>query len=177
MGERLLGLYSEVGTAAFNRFGRDGGEDLRQVRIDMERWVDLSVELFDRAFAVMQRLGADGNDDRPPAERLSLVGAAGTTCVGELWVHNVSDAERTPPVFRCGGLTSARGDEIAASQVSFRVGTEPLNGRTSRKLFVVVDVPASTMPGIYHGQVLSDASPDAAVPLRVDVGRESPRDG
>ena len=168
MGERLLDLYSEVGKSAFTPFGRDGSDDLRQIRIDMERWVDLSVELFDRAFVIMRRLGENGDHDGA-SDTVSLVGSAGTSCVGELWVHNVADSERNPPAFRCAGLTSFEGDRIAGSEVRFDVDQGPLNGQTSRKVYVVVAVPSSTAPGIYHGQILSEASPDAAVALRVDV--------
>jgi hypothetical protein len=45
MGERLLRPYSQAGAAAFTRLAGDGGDELRQVRIDMERWVDLSLEI------------------------------------------------------------------------------------------------------------------------------------
>jgi hypothetical protein len=169
MSQRLLELYSEVGEATFSRFNRDGGDDLRQIRIDLERWVDLSVELFDRAFVIMRRLGENGHDDGASAANLSLVGSAGATSVGELWVHNVADAARTPPALRCAGLSSVQGEVISGSQVRFDVDMRPLNGQTSRKVAVVVAVPASAPPGIYHGLVLSAASPDSAVPLRVEV--------
>jgi hypothetical protein len=168
MSQRLLEVYSEVGQATFPGFNRDGGDDLRQMRIDLERWVDLSVELFDRAFVIMRRLGEKG-DDSPSAGNLCLVGSAGATSVGELWVHNVSDAESTPPALRCAGLSSVQGDLIAGSQVSFDVDTRSLDGQTSRKVAVVVAVPASAAPGIYHGQILSSASPDSTVALRVEV--------
>jgi len=168
MGERLLDLYSEVGESAFTGFGRPGGDDLRQIRIDMARWVDLSVELFDRAFVIIRRLGENG-DHGGASDSVSLVGSAGESCVGELWVHNVADSERTPPAFRCAGLASFEGDRIAGSEVRFDVNAEPMNGQTSRKVYVVVAVPSSTAPSIYHGQILSEASPDTAVALRVDV--------
>ena len=168
MGERLLELYSEVGESAFTRFGRDGGDDLRQMRIDMERWVDLSVELFDRALMILRRSGENGDHDGA-SDAVSLLGSAGGSCVGELWMHNVADSERTPPAFWCAGLTSFEGDRIAGSQVRFDVDKGPLKGQTSRKVYVMVAVPSSTAPGIYHGQALCEASPDTAVALRVDV--------
>lgn len=168
MGERLLDLYSEVGDAAFTRFGRTGSDDVRRIRIDMERWVDLSVELFDRAFVIMRRLGENG-DHGNASDAVALVGSAGETCVGELWVHNVADSERTPPAFRCAGLTSFEGDRIAGSEVRVDVDNGPLDGQTSRKVYVVVAIPSSTAPGIFHGQILSEASLDTAVALRVDV--------
>ena len=175
MGERLLGLYSEVGESTFTRFGREGSDDLRRIRIDMERWVDLSVELFDRAFVIMRRLGENGDNDGA-SDAVSLAGPAGASCVGELWVHNVADSERTPPAFRCTGLTSFEGDRIAGSAVRFDLDRGPLNGQSSRKVYVVVAVPGSTTPGMYHGQILSEASPNAAVALRVDV-RDGRSDG
>ena len=170
MAERLIDLYSDVGTATFSRLAGDG-DDLRQIRRDMERWVDLSVELFDRAFSVMRRLGdnADGNGQRTPVHGVSLIGLAGATCIGELWLHNLSDGDRTPPELRSTGLLSADGSEIPRAAVRFSVDTEPLNGHGRRRVSVIVDVPSSTRPGIYHGQILSDASPDAPVALRLDV--------
>lgn len=175
MGQRLLELYSEVGEATFSRFNREKSDDLRQIRIDMERWVDVSVELFDRAFVIMKRLGDNGRDDGASVGNLALVGSPGASSIGELWVHNVSDAERTPPALRCTGLTSFQGDLIGGAQVRFQVDTGPLNGQTSRKVYVVVAVPAAAAPGIYHGQVLSAASPDSALPIRIVV-RDGCRD-
>src|SRR5215213_4814123 len=58
MGERVLELYQDLGKAAV---GGDLVDELRRARIDMERWVDLSVEVFDRTFSVLQRLAADGD--------------------------------------------------------------------------------------------------------------------
>lgn len=168
MGERLLELYGEVGAAAFDGLGRNGNDELRQVRRDMERWVDLSVELFDRAFTVMRRLAGDERNGNGPSPAASLVGRAGARCSGEIWVHNVSDGDRRPPVLRCPGLTSADGSHIPASQVIIEVDPGPLSAGASRRVSVLVDVPAAAS-GIYHGQILSDASPDSVIPLRLDV--------
>lgn len=169
MGERLLELYGQVGAAALDGVARNGGDDLRQVRRDMERWVDLSVELFDRAFTVMRRLGSDernGNGVAPaPA---SLTGRPGARCSGEIWVHNVSNGDRRTPVLRCAGLTSADGSQIPASHVIIETDPGPLRAGASQRVSVLVDVPASAA-GIYHGQILSDASPDSVIQLRLDV--------
>ena len=172
MGERLLELYGEVGSSAFNGLGRNGGEELRQVRMDMERWVDLSVALFDRAFSLLRVLGGDGGNGSgngsAAQERLSLAGRAGARCSGELWVHNVSGGERSTPVLRCSALTSAGGDEIAASRVCIEADPAPLQGGASRRATVVVDVPAAAV-GVYHGYILSEASPDSVILLRLTV--------
>jgi hypothetical protein len=168
MGERLLELYGQVGAAAFDGLARNGGDDLRQVRRDMERWVDLSVELFDRAFTIMRRLGSDERDGNGGAPAASLVGRAGARCSGEIWVHNVSDGDRRTPVLRCPGLASADGSQIPASHVVIESDPGPLRAGASRRVSVLVDVPAGAA-GIYHGQILSDASPDSVIPLRLEV--------
>jgi len=169
IGERLLELYRDVGASAFNGSGRGLDEDLRQVRIDMERWVDLSVEVFDRAFAIMRRLGDNGHGAAEGGEGVSLTGFPGAPCSGDMWVHNTSDDERAAPVLRCPGLAAAGGGDLPGSAVSFELDLQPLAGRTSRKVTVVVDTPTSASQGIYHGQILSDASPASAIPLRVHV--------
>lgn len=174
MGERLVDLYRQVGTAATVGLGRDLDEELRRARIDMERWVDLSFAVFDRASAIMQRLAADGDGAGVPAERVSLEGHAGEPCSGFLWVHNLADDERVAPGLRCPGLTAVGGDRIAGERVCFEGDPEPLPGRTSRKVSVVVDVPESAPLGIYHGQILSDASPEHAVPICVEVRLPEP---
>ena len=173
MGERLLDLYSQVGTATFERLRGNGSDEVRQVRRDMERWVDLSVELFDRAFSVMRRLDGDANTngDRGPVDQLTMIGMAGAACIAELWLHNLSDDERGAPVLRATGLLSAAGWEIPAAAVRVDVERAPLDGRGRRSVSVIVDIPGSTPAGIYHGQILSEASPDRPVALRVDVRR------
>jgi hypothetical protein len=174
MGERLLELYGEVGKSAFDGLAGNGGDELRQVRIDMERWVDLSVTLFDRAFSLLRVLGGDGQNGNGNGnghgapERISLRGPAGARCGGDLWVHNVSGGERATPLLRCSALNSAAGDEIAASHVLIDTEQEPLHGGASRRVTVEVDVPADAA-GVYHGQILSDASPDSVILLRLTV--------
>lgn len=168
MGERLLELYGRAGAAAFDGLARTGSDDLRQVRIDMERWVDLSVELFDRAFSIMRRLGSDEGNGNGAAPGVSLAGPAGGRCSADVWVHNVSDGDRQAPVLRCPGLTSAAGSQISESHVWIETDAGPLPSGGSRRVSVVVDVPEDAA-GVYHGQILSDASPDSAIPLRLRV--------
>ena len=174
MGERLLELYGEVGARAFEGMARNGGDELKQVRRDMERWVDLSVDLFDRAFSLLrvmsgddQRSNSAGNGNGAP-ERISLAGPAGGRCTGELWVHNVAGAERHTPVLRCSAMTSAGGGEIPAARVRIEADRAPLAGGTSRRVAIEVDVPADAA-GVYHGQILSDVSPDSVILLRLAV--------
>ncbi len=176
MGDRLFDLYRQLGTAGLGRTDGDLDEELRRARIDMERWVDLSFEVFDRAFALVRRLADEGGNPRAVdgAERVSIVGAPGVTCSGPMWVHNLSDDERAAPWLRCAGLASAGGAQIDGDRVHFDGGREPLPGRWSRQLTVVVEVPESAPPGTYHGQILSDTSPEHAVPLCVAIGNPEP---
>lgn len=162
---RLLDLYGELGS---NGSRADLDEELRRARIDIERWVDLSVELFDRSFRILRRLAADGSSDTRP-DSVSLDADPGTTACGEMWLHNVSAGEQTSPGLHCPGLWSAGGAELEGSRIRFVVDPGPLPGRSSRRVAVVVDVPASASPGAHHGVILSDASPEVAIPLRVVV--------
>ncbi len=173
MGDRLLELYGEVGASALDGLARNGGDELRQVRMDMERWVDISVNLFDRAFSLLRVLAGDGQNGNGNGhgapERIFLTGPAGGRCRGELWIHNVAGGERSSPVIRASALTSGVGGEIAASHVRIEADPAPLHGGASRRATVVVDVPADAA-GVYHGHILSDASPDSVILLRLTVG-------
>ena len=145
------------------------GEELRRLRIDLERWVDLSVELFDRSSTLLRRLVEDGSDGRPSAEVVVVNGVPGAGCTADLWIHNVSEGERSAPTLRCAGLASAGGDVIESSHVRFHVDSGGLPRGSSRRVSVVVAVPQVSPPGLYHGLILADASPDSAISLRVRV--------
>ncbi len=164
--KRLIDVYRELGPSGF---GGDLDEELRRARIDIERWVELSVEVFDRSFRVLRRLAGDGDGSDTAPGTVSVDASAGTTACGELWLHNVSSGEQTSPELTCPGLWSAEGEEIPSSSVRFVVDPAPLAGRASRRVAVVVEVPASTSSAVFHGVVLSDASPELAIPLRVAV--------
>ena len=163
--ERLIELYRELGS---NGSRGDLDEELRRARVDMERWVDLSVDVFDRAFRILRRLAADGASD-PRPDCVTLEATAGSTSCEEIWLHNVSAEERRSPELRCPGLWNAQGSTIGSEHVRFVVDPEALPGRTSRRVAIVVEVPTSSRPGIHHGVILSDASPEVALLLRVAV--------
>jgi hypothetical protein len=107
---------------------------------------------------------------------VTLAGPAGGRCSGEVWIHNVSGGQRSTPVLRCPGLTSAAGSEIPASHITIEIDPGPLPADASRRVSIVVDVPAAAA-GTYHGQILSDASPDSVIPIRLQVTERAPDDG
>lgn len=174
MAERLLEMYGELGTGVAGGLGRDLDEELRRMQIDIERWVDLSVDVFDRTLAIVRRLAGDGRDPPTGAEVVSLETFAGTVCSGQVWVHNVSGEERAAPCLRCTGLATASGAQIGPSSVRFDVDPAPLATGTSRSVTVSVEVPDSAPPAVYHGLILSDASPESVIPLRVRVLEPEP---
>lgn len=170
MAERLFDLYRDMGSAATGRFGKDLEDDIRQARVDMERWVDFSVEMFDRAFSIMRRLASDGEQNgRATTEQVVVAAKPGRLCTAQFWVHNLSDVEHQPPALRCPGLACVGGASIEGDRVTFDAGPSPLPAKASREVTLTVDVPASTAPGTYHGQILSETTPDTAVPLCVRV--------
>src|SRR5215212_779026 len=65
MAERVLDLYANLPATARMTTG-DPDAELRRVRIDLERAVDLSVDVFDRVLTIAARLdpATAGDDDR-----------------------------------------------------------------------------------------------------------------
>jgi hypothetical protein len=50
-----------------------------------------------------------------------------------------------------------------------RCADAPIEGRNSRRVEFAVDVPADTVPGTYHGLVISAGSPLLTMRVRVVV--------
>lgn len=168
MAERLLGMYRDMGSMAADK---DLDGQIRRIRADLDRWVDLSVEVFDRAFSVVRHLaGSDGH--HPPETRargVSIFGAPGRTLSGEVWSHNVSAEDRPVPELACTGLVSAEGSEISRDRIRFESDGDGVEASSSRRAFVVVDVPATAPAGTYHGQIVAASAPDSAIALAVHV--------
>jgi hypothetical protein len=79
MAERVLDLYTNLPATARMTPG-DPDTELRRVRIDLERAVDLSVDVFDRVLTLAARLDpSTAPDDQPRAyEVVDLEVVAGT---------------------------------------------------------------------------------------------------
>ncbi len=170
MAERVLDLYRNLPATARMVPG-DSEAELRRVRIDLERAVDLSVDVFDRVLTMAARLdpSPDGADHRNAHEVVELEVAVGGTASTELWVHNVALTSRPAPDLRCSALTSFDGNRIPETQVRVDCASQPIEAQNSRQVEVFVDAPAGTPAGMYHGLILSGDDPDASMRVRVRV--------
>jgi hypothetical protein len=170
MAERVLDLYTNLPATARMSPG-DPDTELRRVRIDLERAVDLSVDVFDRVLTIAARLDPSAaHDDQPrPHEVVDLEAVAGDAASTELWVHNVGLTTRPAPDLRCGALTSFDGNQIAASHVRVDGAALPIEAQNSRAVEVSVEVPLGTPAGTYHGLILSGDDPDTSMRVRLRV--------
>jgi hypothetical protein len=170
MAERVLDLYRNLPATA-RMAPADSGAELRRVRIDLERAVDLSVDVFDRVLTIAARLdpSPDRHDHRHAHEVVELEVAAGRTASAELWAHNVSLTSRPAPGLRCSALANFDGTRIPETCVRIDCAPHPVEAQNSRPVEVFVDVPASTPVGTYHGLILSDDDSDASMRVRLRV--------
>jgi hypothetical protein len=175
MAQRVLDLYRDLpaSTATGARGSLDG--ELRRLRVDLERAVDLSMDVFDRVLAIVGRLdpptAADADDAGARDDLVELDAVAGARASAPLWLHNVSSASRPAPPLRCSALTNARGRVIAQKHARVEGSTHPVDAQNSRPLTLVVDVPAGTAAGVYHGLLLSGDDGDSVLRVQVRVTR------
>jgi hypothetical protein len=175
MASRVDFLYRALprgGTSAASTASDVDGE-LRRLRVDLERAADVSLDLFDRVLALLRRIDApaapaDDAGTSAPDEVVVTV-AAGSTGRAELWLHNISDANQSPPELRCGVVADFDGVQLPPDRVRVNCADAPIAGRNSRRVELVADVPADTRPGTYHGLVVSRDTPLLAMRVRVVV--------
>jgi hypothetical protein len=175
MANRVDALYRALprrGTSSASDPSDVDGE-LRRLRVDLERAADVSLDLFDRVLALLRRIdppgaAADTDGTRAPDEVVVTV-AAGNTGSADLWLHNVSNADQSPPELRCSVVADFDGVQLPSDRVRVHCADAPIAGRNSRRVELVVDVPADTRPGTYHGLVVSRDTPLLAMRVRVVV--------
>lgn len=169
MTERVLDLYQGLPSGlAFGVSDADTEAELRRLRIDLERAVDLCVDVFERVLSVARRIGVRDDAQRAGRDDVVIDAAPGSSGTAVLWIHNTSTDRRPAPVFRCTGLVEFDGAEIPTGAVSVRCSDAPIDPGTSRRVEVSVDVPRDTRAGSYHG-VLISRRPDTAMAVRVEV--------
>ncbi len=153
MAQRVEELYAGLASGRAPLQGID--DELRQLRIDLERAVDLSVDVFDRLVHVARHV--EGRDDAGPAvaEEVAISAAPGARGRAAIWVHNVSAEEQCAPDLRCGPLTMFDGTALPDAGVHLVNSAIPIAANNSRQLDLVVDVPGDAAPGVYHGLVLA----------------------
>lgn len=172
MAERVSDMYRGLGSSMSRLVPPELDAELGQLRLDAERLADLSFDVFDRLLTVVGSI-VDGSDRRTRAqEELCLAATAGETASADVWVHNVSTDARPAPRLHLPGLTSADGTRIPDGAIRLTAGDVPIDAGNSRRFTLAVEIPAGTPGGSYHGVLISDASVDAAMLVRVDVGAD-----
>jgi hypothetical protein len=174
--ERLLGMYRELGTSAIRLATGDLDGELRRVRMDAERLADLSVEVFDRMVVVARRLAEQNGSANGEPGGVSLHVRPGHTASAQVWLHNVSSDDHPAPTLFCTPLTAPDGSRIPETDVVVGLASEPIAAWNSRGVVVTVHAPESAS-GLYRGWLLSDADPDSAIAVRVEVAEPAPGDG
>lgn len=167
MAERVQELYRLLPAGGVGAGDLDA--ELRRLRVDIERGADVMLDLFDRALALVRRIDRDATAERGAGEELVIAVAAGRCGATEAWAHNVSGVEQPSPQLRCGPLTNWDGLALPDASVRVECSARPIEGRNSRCIQLVVEVPLDTAPGSYRGLLIARDDPDVAIRVRVDV--------
>jgi hypothetical protein len=163
------------GPAGDGRSGDPPHDARAEAARSLDTVLDMTRKLFesslDLADAALRRphLGtwlADG--DPGPDSGLSVRSAPGGRGAASAWVHH-RGATAGPVRFEVTELRAAGRDAAAASVTVTPARVAALSDGDRVELTVTVDVDDATAPGTYHGLVLADGLPDAALALRLVV--------
>ena len=178
MSERVFTLYRDLGSSAIRVGTGDLEGELAKVRLDVERVVDQSLEVFDRFFAVVgQVVDARGAGGTMAGELLVLRAAPGDSASADVWVHNTSSEEHSAPRLHLPGLSTVDGVCIAPSRIRVSVSPAPIDGGNSRRVTLVIDVPQCAQFGTYYGSLIVDVGVDSAMLVRLEVDAAASRNG
>ncbi|HEY5880052.1 MAG TPA: hypothetical protein VIU11_14165 [Nakamurella sp.] len=147
--------------------------DRFRVGASVARTVDVYAGLLTNVFhsltADLTQAMFDPPAGRRQPEPVVLVGHPGARTGAVLWIHNVSGAFVPELTLRLTDLWHANGSRLGAELG----GTEPerLEGSTAprRAAWVGISVPPATDRGSYHGHILANGLPDAAVAVKLIV--------
>jgi hypothetical protein len=174
--ERLVEMYRDLGTSAIRLATGDLDGELRRVRMDAERLADLSVEVFDRMVVVARRLAERNGSAADEPGGVSLHVRAGQSASAQVWFHNVSGDDHPAPTLSCTPLTAPDGSRIPETEVVVGLPAEPIAAWNSRGALVTVHAPGSAR-GVFRGWLLSEADPESAIAIRVEVTEPAPSAG
>jgi hypothetical protein len=163
MAGRVHALYEDLPSASVPG---DADRELRRLRIDLERAADVSLDLFDRALALLRRVEVPASGGQGVGDEIVVEAHPGERVIGEIWLHNVSDARQAPPQLRCGTVADFDGAVIPPECIRIECGGQPIDGRNSRRVGLVVAVPEGTPAGTYAGLLMAR---DPLVSLRVRI--------
>lgn len=104
----------------------------------------------------------------PQGEPIAVAGPAGSTVPATVWVHETA-AGAGLLRFTLTDLVAADGRRLPAAAARFVPAALvlPADGPVPARLEIAV--PPTTGPGVFHGLVLTDGFPAAALPLRLTV--------
>ena len=148
----------------------EGSDRVRLValRAAMARSFDLYADLFQSTFETLADAAQTVLAPAVPAAEPAVVelrGRAGSSAVGELWLHNTSRAPVRGLRLRLSVLTAHDGSVVSGGEfVPAVLDAEP---RTS--FSATLTVALNCAPGVYHGVVLAEGLPDAVLPVRLHV--------
>ncbi len=169
MSERVGTLYSALSSSATRFETGDLEDELAKVRLDIDRLVDLSLDVFDRFFAVVSGVVEGRASGGTPGELLNLRAAPGDTASAEMWVHNSSNEEHAAPRLHLPGLTTVDGACIPPSGIRVSASPAPIDGGNSRRVTLVIDVPPDAGCGNYYGALIADRAVESALLVRLEV--------
>ena len=136
--EKILQSFTGSGN------GADGRSGLRDARADFERTFDTFATAVKR-FLLEVPFGGSANDSPVGGAFIAVVDGVGTTAIE---IPGAKELVRCSPLLRHDGVV-LQSDAVTIVR-SLMMGTET-------PTFVVrVDVPTSTSPGTYHGQLVAD---------------------
>lgn len=159
----------------------DGPEPgFAQLRASVARALDLYSDLVRRSFEgyadlVEQRLRDRGvrlHGAGPGPGELTVQAPSGATAAGTVWLHNTTD-EPARAVLRLTTLTAHDGPTVTGTAARF----DPAEARIAPGASVAARLAiglAGAVPGVYHGHVLAEGLPEAALPLRLVVTAPDP---
>lgn len=135
------------------------------------RLVDRAVQMADAFVRLLDTSAAQLDARGPTTETLVLPETpAGLSAEASLWVHNTTPSPSPTVVLHVSGLVSPTGHTIPADAVSLRPQRiDPVAAGTSREVRLRVRVPVDQPAALYHGLVVSSASPTEPMTLRLAV--------
>lgn len=171
MAQQLAAMYQDLPSLLLWPTG-DLDAELRRLRIDLERAVDLAVDVFDRMLTLSRRAAdraADAHATNDGDRLLLLRGSPGGIGVGELWIHNRGDDHEQVPVLWCTDLHSGEGNRIPAECLELTATDTAITPGSTRRVAVRIAIGSDTPSGAYHGLVLARDDHDVSFRVRVDV--------
>ena len=144
-----------------------------RIRSSLARSVDLYTDLFQRFVSsfiseMTETLTAAATGAEQPVPVI-MVGRPGSTTGAFVWIHNRSGALVTEFGLRMTDLSTADGGRVSSALATIDPDRLEPSSESRRSAWLTVSVPEDAGRGTYHGHLLAEGLPDAAVALRLVV--------